>query len=84
MNYNLKSHLSFAATFITSLTGQPLCSINGKLYKRIKGRMYRSYYVCVEEKCNAEIIVNDLKGGFLKIIREHRSSCKNRESQSLN
>lgn len=34
--------------------------------------------MCVENKCDAEIIVNDLKGGFLKIVRDHRSFCKNR------
>lgn len=54
-----------------------MAQINGKVYKRIKGRMYRSYYMCIEAKCDAEVIVNDLKGGCIKVVRGHRPNCKN-------
>lgn len=63
--------------FVTSRAGNNLAQINGRMYKRIKGRMYRSYYKCIETKCDAEVIVNDLKGGFIRIVREHRSFCTN-------
>lgn len=68
--------------FISSQSGQNLCLINGKLYKKIKGRMFRTYYKCVETKCDAELIVVDLKGGFLKIIRDHRPFCTNQGTLS--
>jgi hypothetical protein len=45
--------------------------------------MYRSYYICVEKSCDAEIIVNDLKGGFLKIVREHKSFCRNNYADTI-
>lgn len=60
-----------------SRSGGNLAQINGKVYKRIKGRMYRSYFKCIESKCDAEVIVSDLKGGFIRIVRGHRSDCKN-------
>lgn len=55
-----------------------MAHINGKIYKRTKGRMYRSYFTCIEENCNAEVMVNDLKGGYIRIIRDHRSGCKSK------
>lgn len=64
-------------TFVVSRTGGNLAQINGKMYNRIKGRMYRSYFKCIESKCDAEVIVNDLKGGFIRIVRGHRSDCGN-------
>ncbi|KAG5672372.1 hypothetical protein PVAND_002504 [Polypedilum vanderplanki] len=36
-------------TFISSASGQQLCSVKGKMYKKIRGRMYRSYYLCVDK-----------------------------------
>lgn len=74
------SNLFSIATFVSSKTGQNLCYINGKLYKKIKGRMFRSFYTCVESNCDAELVVVDLKGGFLKITRDHRPFCKNKGS----
>ena len=80
-NFSKNFQLFFSlATFVSSRTGQNLCYINGKLYKKIKGRMFRSFYKCVEAKCDAELVVVDLKGGFLKIVRDHRPFCKNKGS----
>lgn len=70
--------------FVTSKAGNNLAQINGRMYKRIKGTMYRSYYMCIETKCDAEVIVNDLKGGFIRIVREHRSFCKNTPKPKVN
>lgn len=70
--------------FVTSREGNNLAQINGQMYKRIKGRMYRSYYMCIEKQCDAEVIVNDLKGGCIKIVRAHRSFCKNTPKSKVN
>lgn len=47
------------------------------MYKKIKGTAYRTYFACVEPKCNAQIIIHDLKGGFIKVVQDHRNNCKN-------
>lgn len=77
----------FIATFIASRTGENLIQLNGRMYRKTLGRAYRSYWQCIEIRCDAEIMVNDLKGGFLKIIKDHRPHCqheKDKKKKSTN
>lgn len=46
-----------------------------KVYKKLKGRAYRCYYKCVVTGCPGQVMVNDLKGGSLKLIDDHFSNC---------
>lgn len=62
--------------FVVSRNGGNLAQINGQMYKRTKGRMYRSYFMCIEPECKAEVIINDLKGGFIRVVSEHGQNCK--------
>jgi hypothetical protein len=62
---------------VTSRGGGSLIQFNGKMYRKIKGTPYRSIYLCTERKCEAQIMVNDLKGGMVKIIKNHHSRCMN-------
>jgi hypothetical protein len=71
------SLLSFAVLFVTSRGGGSLVQFNGKMYRKIKGTPYRSTYLCTEKNCEAQIIVNDLKGGTVKVIKSHNSRCMN-------
>lgn len=52
-----------------------LLGIQNRLYKKIKGRAYRSYWLCIEEGCSGQIMVNDLKGGEIIEITAHSNNC---------
>lgn len=52
------------------------------------GRAYRSYWNCIEYGCPGEIILQELKGGLIKIIAAHKDNCtsdylKNRPSDQM-
>lgn len=57
--------------------GNILVGINNKLYRKLRGRAYRSYYICINKGCEGEVMVNDLKGGVIREIRSHESFCEN-------
>lgn len=52
-----------------------LLGIQNRLYKKIKGRAYRSYWLCIEMGCSGQIMVNDLKGGEIVEITPHDKHC---------
>lgn len=54
-----------------------LLGIQNRLYKKIKGRAYRSYWLCIAEKCLGQVMVNDLKGGEVVQITPHMKDCLN-------
>lgn len=54
-----------------------LLGIQNRLYKKIKGRAYRSYWLCIKERCDGQIMVNDLKGGEIVQITPHVKACMN-------
>lgn len=60
--------------------GNVIVGINNKLYRKLKGRAYRSYYICINKGCEGEVMVNDLKGGEIKEIRPHEVFCENLNS----
>lgn len=87
MNRSASNEIFFPTllvTFVVSRSGDNMAQIDGRLYKRTKGRMYRSYFQCIETKCDAEVIVSDLKGGFMKVLRGHRPGCKNTSKDKVN
>lgn len=67
----------FLVLFVTSKGGGNLVKFNGKMYRKIKGTPYRSTYLCTEKKCEAQIMVNDLKGGMVKVMKNHHAQCLN-------
>lgn len=69
--------LSSTVVFLTSKEGISLARIKGKDYKKIKGTAYRTYYACVDTSCHAQVVISDLKGGFIKILKDHKTNCKN-------
>lgn len=49
--------------------------INNKLYKKCRGRAYRTYYICIKKNCGGQVMVNDLQGGIINEVQPHVASC---------
>lgn len=59
-----------------------LVGINNKLYKKLRGRAYRTYYICIKKNCEGQVMVNDLQGGVVTEIKPHTVTCENYLSKS--
>lgn len=60
---------------INSQTGDVLM-FNGRMHRKIKGRAYRSYWLCLTDGCSGKIMLNDLKGGSISEIDAHHQHCQ--------
>lgn len=74
---NFSSLFSLLVLFVTSCGGGSLIKFNGKMYRKIKGTPYRSTYLCTEKNCEGQVVVNDLKGGMVKVTKHHQPRCMN-------
>lgn len=45
---------------------------DGHMHRKIKGRAYRSYWLCLTEGCAGKIMLNDLKGGSIAVVESHQ------------
>lgn len=54
---------------------QEVLQFNGKEYKKLVGRAYRSYWTCLNRPCEGQVLINELKGGSIKLVKEHSPGC---------
>lgn len=52
-----------------------LLKYDGRLYKKVIGRAYRTYWKCIEKACNGQLLVNELKGGSISTHVKHATNC---------
>lgn len=64
------------AYLVTKQNNQETVLYNGYTYKKYKGRAYASYFTCIGHGCTGQIVLSELKGGSIKIQRDHLDDCK--------
>ncbi|XP_052864907.1 uncharacterized protein LOC128271415 [Anopheles cruzii] len=78
----------FNSIFIAISARKQLIKLHDKIYRKTTGRAYRSYWNCIEYGCQGEIILQELKGGQIKITAAHNDDCtsdylKNRPADKM-
>ena len=58
-----------------------LVKYEGKFFRKIAGRCYRSFWKCIQDSCEGQIMFNDLKGGCVKVVADHIRYCNNKGSK---
>ncbi|XP_058057599.1 modifier of mdg4-like isoform X25 [Anopheles bellator] len=76
------------AIFIAISARKQLIKLHDKIYRKTTGRAYRSYWNCIEYGCQGEIILQELRGGQIKITAAHNDDCtsdylKNRPADKM-
>lgn len=67
----------FSAYLVTKLSNnQEIILYEGYMYQKYLGRAYRSYFSCVGDGCNGQIVLNELKGGSIVVKLNHIAHCK--------
>lgn len=70
--YNLQD---FVVTSSGADAGGDVLRGHGRTYRKIRGRAFRSNWMCARAGCGAKVVLNELKGGSVVVQLNHSKDC---------
>lgn len=80
-NHQRPAALPVTTTAVTATVGQTpnrrvFARHGGCTYRKIRGRAYKSYWLCEWPGCRGQIVLNDLRGGTASPYAPHAADCQ--------